>query len=385
MRAMDRPLVARMARPFALPLPRHSPRATSRRAHGARRARGARPARGAGRRAALACAEALRAPLAAIRPRRRLRIALLCAVICAPLLAGGWMWFRGSAFVGVEHVTVTGASGPQARAIDAALAGAAHGMSTLELSTARLQAAVRAFPSVAAVHATASFPHGLRIEVVQRTAVAALVTGGVRTAVSADGIALGTGLLSGALPTVAAVHEPATGARVQGTDQLAELALLGAAPAAFVRHVQSVYTGPRGLSVTMRNGLLVYFGDATRPHAKWLSLARVLGDPSSAGASYVDVRLPSRPAAGFPEGSAPSFPEAAAAQGEGEVPTTGESPVGALAAGLAAANPSTRTSTESESGSSGGEGSSEHESSTTGEAETGEAEGASEGSGETAH
>ncbi len=48
----------------------------------------------------------------------------------------------------------------------------------------------------------------------------------------------------------------------------------------------------------MRGGLLLYFGDATRPHAKWLSAARVLADPSSAGATYVDVRAPERPAAG---------------------------------------------------------------------------------------
>ncbi len=61
----------------------------------------------------------------------------------------------------------------------------------------------------------------------------------------------------------------------------------------------------------MRSGLLAYFGDATRPHAKWLSLARVLADPSSAGASYIDVRLPERPAAGFPAGARP--PDASAA------------------------------------------------------------------------
>src|SRR5437588_771056 len=79
------------------------------------------------------------------------------------------------------------------------------------------QAAVRACQSVAAVHVAPSFPHGLRIEVVQRSAVAALVVGGVRTAVSSDGIALGMGLASGSLPTVAAVHEPITGARVGGT------------------------------------------------------------------------------------------------------------------------------------------------------------------------
>ena len=56
----------------------------------------------------------------------------------------------------------------------------------------------------------------------------------------------------------------------------------------------------------MRDGLLVYFGDDARPHAKWLALARVLADPSSDGSRYVDVRLPERPAAGTQ--TAPSKP-----------------------------------------------------------------------------
>ncbi len=87
----------------------------------------------------------------------------------------------------------------------------------------------------------------------------------------------------------------------------------------------------------MRNGLLVYFGDDRRPHAKWLSLARVLADPSSAGASYVDVRLPERPAAGFPAGVSPSAAgTAGTAPTSGEQATGSESTIAALAAGLTA-------------------------------------------------
>ncbi len=80
----------------------------------------------------------------------------------------------------------------------------------------------------------------------------------------------------------------------------------------------------------MRSGLLAYFGDASRPHAKWLSLARVLADSSCAGASYVDVRLPERPAAGFPPGVAPP----ASAGSQTEQANSAESTVAALAAGL---------------------------------------------------
>jgi len=284
-------------------------------------------------------------PLAALahaRPRRIARIALLCVAIGAPLLAGGWLWLRGSSLVAVSDVHVSGLHGPEAPAIEAALTDAARHMTTLEVNPAELRAAVAAFPVVSALHASASFPHGLRITVFERPPVAALVVGGARTAVAANGVALGPALLSSALPSVAASFLPSPGERVPGWRQLDALALLGSAPAALARHVSSVYVGPRGITAAMRNGLLVYFGDTTLPHAKWLSLTRVLSDPSSAGASYIDVRLPSRPAAGLPEGLAPSASRAGASEGTGEAPSAlpsegqaGESTVGALAAGLA--------------------------------------------------
>ena len=49
----------------------------------------------------------------------------------------------------------------------------------------------------------------------------------------------------------------------------------------------------------------MYFGDAPSARAKWLAAAAVLADPGSAGASYIDVTDPVRPAAGAgaPSGS----------------------------------------------------------------------------------
>jgi hypothetical protein len=89
------------------------------------------------------------------------------------------------------------------------------------------------------------------------------------------------------------------------------LSILGAAPPALVGWVARVFTGKEGLTVAMRNGLSLYFGDATRAHAKWLSAARVLADPSSQGAWYVDVRLPQRPAVGLAAGTSTSLESAA--------------------------------------------------------------------------
>jgi hypothetical protein len=123
--------------------------------------------------------------------------------------------------------------------------------------------------------------------------------------------------------------------------------------------VARAYTGPEGLTVAMRNGLLVYFGDASRPHAKWLSLARVLVSPGAAGAWYVDVRLPERPAAGLSSTSpaAVSTPVEAGASD----PTAA-----ALAASLASAVEGGPSTTAGSPGASGAEG--REPSSTTSEA-----------------
>ncbi len=244
----------------------------------------------------------------AIARHRRLRIALLAALVAIPLLAGGWLLLRKSSFTAVEHVKVSGVHGTQAQAIEAALDGAASHMSTLGVNNAALQAAVASYPVVRAVHAVPSFPHGLRIEVTEQLPVAALTIGGQRTAVAADGVVLGPGLITGSLPELSDPQGPvpAVGGHVQGQTLLAELTILGAEPRQLMRFDARVYSSPKGdgLTVAMRNGLLVYFGDATRPHAKWLSLARVLADQSSAGATYIDVRVPERPAAGFASASA---------------------------------------------------------------------------------
>jgi len=265
--------------------------------------------------------------------RRRLRITLLSVLAALPLLAGGWLWLRDSSLVSVQHVQVSGVHGPDARAIEAALVGAARHMSTLDVRPGALRAAVAPFRVVREVQTSPSFPHGLRIRVIEQLPVAALTVGGERTAVAADGVVLGPALLSSSLAVVSdSAFASPIGQRVRGASLLADLTVLGAAPAPLARVVAHVYTGPEGLTVAMRNGLLAYFGDATLPHAKWLSLARVLADPSSAGAAYVDVRLPERPAAGFAGAGAPEAGATGAEPGSVSDPTTAAE----LAAGLTA-------------------------------------------------
>jgi hypothetical protein len=133
--------------------------------------------------------------------------------------------------------------------------------------------------------------------------------------------------------------------------------------------VERAYGGSKGLTLVMHGGLRVYLGDASRPHAKWASLARVLADPGSVGASYVDVRVPERPAAGFPAGVTPP----AVAGAEGEVATSaasGESEE-SLAERLSTAAGGSSPAQPEEAAASGSEaGTGESESSSSGEGES---------------
>jgi cell division protein FtsQ len=236
-------------------------------------------------------------PSAIAAPRRPI-VAAAAALAATALLCGGWLWLRDSPLVTVERVRIGGVHGVDAHAIEGALTRAARHMSTLDVNVGALRAAVAPFRVVRDLRVGTSFPHGLRIDVVEQLPAAAMVVAGARTAVAADGAVLGPGLLSSALPTIAASFEPLLSGHVKGQAVLAELSVLGAAPATLAGWMARVFTGPEGITVAMRSGLSIYFGDAARPHAKWLSAARVLADPSSLGATYLDVRLPERPAAG---------------------------------------------------------------------------------------
>jgi cell division protein FtsQ len=272
---------------LSLPFPRRLP------SRGARRG-----ARRKGLRGGVATAYIRHALVRLSGNRLALRTTIVM-LLALPVLGGGWLWLRGSSLVEVEHVHISGVHGPEAIEIRAALEDSAKRMTTMDFNTGALRSALASYAIVASVQVRTSFPHTVSISVSERPPVAELVSAGQRTAVAADGTVLGPALSSSSLPSVSGSVEPAPGARLSEPAALAAVTVLGAAPAPLARFVTRVFEGPEGLTVAMRSGLLVYFGNDTRPHAKWLSLARVLVSPSSAGALYIDVRLPERPAAGF--------------------------------------------------------------------------------------
>jgi cell division protein FtsQ len=214
--------------------------------------------------------------------------------VCA--LAGGWLWLRDASVVQVRDVFVTGLSTSDETQIRDALKAAALDMTTLHVREDQLRAAVAQFPSVAGLKADAKFPHKLTIEVRERAPVAAIESGAGRVPAAGDGRVL-RGLKVSGLPTLR-VRTPPPGERVTDRKTLGALGVAGVAPAELRGRIQRLWSGPRGLTLQMRNGPDLVFGSGSDAARKWAAAVRVLADPSSAGATYLDLRVPERVAAG---------------------------------------------------------------------------------------
>lgn len=232
-----------------------------------------------------------RAVRAAARP---LAAVVLVAAALGALYA---LWLRDSSLVGVERVTVTGLSGPDAGRARAALAGAARAMTTLDIDRKRLERTAAGFPTVRALEIDRDLPNGLAIHVVEHRPVAIVVDGDRRVAVAANGTILSGLPFDGALPELRV--RDAARERLEPGSGLAAARVAGGAPAQLRTRLASVARGPqRGIVITLRDGgTELVFGPPTRIAAKWAAATRVLAD-GVAGASYLDLRLPDRPVAG---------------------------------------------------------------------------------------
>ena len=228
------------------------------------------------------------------RPSRRAALGALLVVV---LLVPGWFLLRDSPLVSVNKVNVTGLSGAQAAEIRQALTDAAERMTTLDYDQRKLQDAVQRFPVVAGLRIRAHLLHTLDIDVVQHVAVGALTNGDRRMAVADDGTIL-NGTLTKGLPTVP-VSSPPGGRTLAEPKARLMVALLAATSSDMRAGVERVSFDPaHGLVAQLQEGPALYFGAATRLRAKWAAAERVLADYSSRGASYLDLRVPERPAAG---------------------------------------------------------------------------------------
>jgi cell division protein FtsQ len=229
--------------------------------------------------------------------RRRLAIA---GLLLAALGAAYMLWFRDSSFVRVEQVEVTGlATAPGASTLEAQLTEAAKGMTTLHADEDALRGVVADDPVVLDLRLVPDFPNRLTIEVVERQPVAIVSGSAGEVPVAADGTVLKGVEFDGNLPEISTTTVIPSSGRLGSGPALDRVEVAAAAPAPLRGKIGSITIQPeKGLVAQIADGPAVWLGDGERLEAKWNAAAAVLAERSSAGASYVDVRVPERSVAG---------------------------------------------------------------------------------------
>ncbi len=95
-------------------------------------------------------------------------------LVLAALLTGAFFWVRQSSLVAVQRVTVTGVSGPDAGAIRQTLVQTAERMTTMDIDSRRLRAAVSRYPFVRSLRVSVQLPHSATIAVFEQVPVGVL-------------------------------------------------------------------------------------------------------------------------------------------------------------------------------------------------------------------
>lgn len=236
--------------------------------------------------------------LGAIPPHIRRRAVVLLAL--SGLLFGAYMvWLRDIGLVAVEKVQVTGLTGKDAAKATAALEAAARESTTLHVDRAAIDAVADRFPIIHSVRIETDFPKGMSVVVTEQRPAAMLVAGSRRIPVAGDGSVLTALTIRQSLPTIKVEPGNVPDKRLTPSSTLDAVRVAGGAPAALTPRLQSVTKeGAKGWVVQIEDGPELIFGAASFLTSKWTAVMRVLADRDAAGADYIDLRTPGRPAAG---------------------------------------------------------------------------------------
>jgi len=225
--------------------------------------------------------------------RLRDKLILLVGVPLAALV--GWLLLRDSSFFAVEQVQVVGLSSNALPAVDEELVAAARTQTTTDFSVGALRESVAHYTLIAGVSVQTRFPHGVRIVVRERRPIARLRADHRWFLLDSSGLVI-TGAATGHLALVRSRTLP-VGGSTRDPFALLALRLLADAPAPLRARVSEVETVHGLITIYLHRGPRLIFGNAVLPHAKWDAAAAVMADPGARGADYIDVQIPSRPAA----------------------------------------------------------------------------------------
>lgn len=213
------------------------------------------------------------------------------------VFAGYQYWLRDSPLVEIRNLTIEGVSShtEEGGQITDAIDLAASEMTTLHLKPEVLDEELSRFPRVQSATIDGSFPGSATVTVALRSDGSVFDTGADELLIATDGTVLGTaGAGTETLPRIEAGDPPA-GSMVEGRT-LTQALVLGAVPSELRSFTETSDFGEDGVEVTMSNGMVLLFGDASNSDQKWKAAASVIADPEVPATSYVDLSVPRRPA-----------------------------------------------------------------------------------------
>lgn len=226
-------------------------------------------------------------------PKKGARIVGVAAAVLA--LLGGILLFTPLAHP--RDLQVEGATGSRASQIQAAIEASAQDQSTFRMSEEKLMAAVSDYPEVAEIRVAAHPPFRVDLTVVMRPPVGRAAIGGRTFTVAADGTVLERAS-EAAVPKL----DHSLGALLLRDGRLVgdggALRVLGAAPEQLLDLVRVVRRGDAGLEIELQRGPRLIFGTAESAASKWAAATAVVADGAATRATYIDVRVPGRPAVG---------------------------------------------------------------------------------------
>jgi cell division protein FtsQ len=214
--------------------------------------------------------------------------------------AGAYAIARETSIFALQRIEVEGAPPALASQIRTAL-GPLEGASLVSFSSSVANRRLAALPQIAHVSYDRDFPHTLKVTVTVEQPVAVLRKAAEAWLVSASGRVL-QALRPGTYPPlpriwVAAETDVAVGAPVETGDAITVAAALRGSH--FPAHVLSVQDAGGGQVVMqLAAGRQVRLGDLSNLAVKLAVAAAII--PQSAGASYIDVSVPTRAVAGYP-------------------------------------------------------------------------------------
>lgn len=207
--------------------------------------------------------------------------------------AGGW-WVTNSVLFELRTLRVSGNSHVSPEDV-ARMGGLTEHTNVLWFSSSVVERSLERNPWILSARISRVLPSVIAVAIEERVPVAILTPG--RWLVAADGTVLASADGATGLPEVTVAE---TGLRV-GLRLLTpppELTMLGSLPSGLLRNVASVAGQSGNLTLTLRSGVTVIYGDASRATEKARALQSVLTWTSRNGVhpAYVDVRAPTTPA-----------------------------------------------------------------------------------------